>query len=92
MECDITFTKDLELVCRHDQCDLHTSTDVVTIPALNAKCTTPWSTGVTPKCCASDFTLAEIKSMCAKMDSSNNVNAPTAAGTYNESHKASTPT
>lgn len=37
-------------------------------PDLNAKCTTPWAPGVTPTCCASDFTLHEIKQLCAKMD------------------------
>lgn len=78
IECDVTFTKDLELVCRHSQCDLQTTTDVVTRPELNAKCTTPWSTGVTPKCCASDFTLEEVKSLCGKMDSSGDVNGETA--------------
>jgi glycerophosphoryl diester phosphodiesterase len=77
VECDVTFTKDLQLVCRHAQCDLHTTTNVVNIPNLNAKCTTPWAPGVTPKCCASDFTLAEIKTLCAKMDSFG-VNATTA--------------
>jgi glycerophosphoryl diester phosphodiesterase len=71
-ECDVTFTKDIELVCRHAQCDLHTTTDVVLRPELNAKCTTPWQPNSTtsPKCCTSDFTLAEIKTLCAKMDSS----------------------
>jgi glycerophosphoryl diester phosphodiesterase len=80
IECDVTFTKDLELVCRHSQCDLHTTTDIVTRPELNAKCTTPWSTGVSPSCCTSDFSLEEIKTLCAKMDSSNDVNAVTAEG------------
>jgi len=37
---------------------------------MNTKCTTPWATGVSPTCCASDFTLAEIKPLCAKMESS----------------------
>lgn len=69
-ECDVTFTKDLKLVCRHAQCDLHTTTDVVLRPEMNAKCSTPWAPGVSPSCCTSDFTLAEIKSLCAKMDSS----------------------
>lgn len=68
IECDVTFTKDRELICRHAQCDLHTTTNVVTIPELNAKCTIPFTPGVEPKCCASDFTLEEIKTMCAKMD------------------------
>ena len=80
IECDVTFTKDLELICRHSQCDLHTTTDVVAHPELNAKCTTPWSTGVSPKCCASDFTLEEIQSLCGKMDAAGDVNAETAEG------------
>ena len=29
IECDVTFTKDLELVCRHSQCDLATSTNIL---------------------------------------------------------------
>lgn len=70
VECDVTFTKDRQLICRHDQCDLHTTTDVVTRPDLNAKCTTPYTPGGIPNCCASDFTLAEVKTLCAKMDSS----------------------
>jgi len=70
VECDVTFTKDKQLIFRHAQCDLHTTTDVVTRPELNAKCTTPYTPGGSPKCCASDFTLEEIKTLCAKMDSS----------------------
>ena len=72
VECDVTFTQDRALICRHAQCDLHTTTDVVTRPELNAKCTTPFAPGstTTPVCCASDFTLAEIQTLCAKMDSS----------------------
>lgn len=72
IECDVTFTKDRELVCRHDQCDLHTTTNVVTVPELNANCTTPFVQGsdVGPECCTSDFTLVEIKTLCAKMDAS----------------------
>lgn len=69
IECDVTFTKDLELVCRHSQCDLHTTTDVVLRPEMNAKCTTPWVNGTDPRCCTSDFTLEEIQTLCAKMDS-----------------------
>ena len=71
IECDVTFTKDRQLVCRHSQCDMHSTTDVVLRPELNAKCTIPWTgNGTTPMCCTSDFTLAEIKSVCAKMDGS----------------------
>jgi len=71
IECDVTFTKDRELVCRHDQCDLHTTTDVLLRPELAAKCSRDWtgpSPAVAPRCCTSDFTLAEIKTLCAKMD------------------------
>jgi hypothetical protein len=80
IECDVTFTKDKQLVCRHSQCDLHTTTDVVTRSDLNAKCTTPFvaGSGETPNCCTSDFTLEELKTLCAKMDSSGSVNATSA--------------
>jgi glycerophosphoryl diester phosphodiesterase len=83
LECDVAFTKDLQLVCRHDQCDLHTSTNIVTIPELNAKCTTPFKpaqngAAATAKCCTSDITLTEFKSLCGKIDGAN-VNATTPA-------------
>lgn len=42
VECDVTYTKDGALVCRHDECDLHTTTNIVNTP-LNAACTIPWS-------------------------------------------------
>src|SRR5262245_14865323 len=42
VECDVTFTRDGELVCRHSECDLHTTTNIVATP-LNAKCPVPWS-------------------------------------------------
>src|SRR4030088_1256555 len=41
IECDVTFTKDRELVCRHSQCDLHTTTNILTVPALAAKFSQP---------------------------------------------------
>jgi glycerophosphoryl diester phosphodiesterase len=43
IECDVTFTKDRQLVCRHSQCDLHTTTNILSVPALAAKCTQPFS-------------------------------------------------
>src|SRR3954464_15138260 len=71
VECDVTFTKDGALVCRHDECDLHTTTNIVDTP-LNASCTTPWSgAGSAPKCCTSDITLTQFKSLKGKMDASN---------------------
>lgn len=71
VECDVTFTNDGELVCRHAECDLHTTTNIVNTP-LNSQCTVPWSgPGSSPKCCASDLTLAQFKSLTGKMDASN---------------------
>ena len=70
VECDVTFTKDGELVCRHAECDLHTTTNIVATP-LNAKCSVPWSgPNSGPRCCTSDLTLAEFKSLTGKMDAS----------------------
>ena len=80
-ECDVTFTKDGELVCRHDQCDLHTTTNILVTP-LKAKCSKPFtpagfdlSTGkptpATALCCTSDLTVDEFKSLKGKMDASN---------------------
>src|SRR4030081_1312692 len=78
IECDVTFTKDRQLVCRHSQCDLHTTTNILSVPALAAQCSQPFSpadpaTGkkATAKCCTSDITLAEFKTLMAKMDGSN---------------------
>lgn len=74
VECDVTFTSDGELVCRHSECDLHTTTDIVATP-LNDRCTVPWTGPVgaspAPQCCTSDLTLAEYKTLEAKMDASN---------------------
>ncbi|KAE8153677.1 PLC-like phosphodiesterase [Aspergillus avenaceus] len=76
IECDVAFTQDRQLVCRHSQCDLHTTTNILTIPELAAKCTKPFQPATegqpaTAKCCTSDITLAEFKTLCAKMDSGN---------------------
>lgn len=83
LECDVTFTKDKQLVCRHSQCDLHTTTNILAIPELAAKCTEPFTPAVfdfmtfertqsaSAKCCTSDITLDEFKTLCGKMDASN---------------------
>jgi len=79
VECDVTFTKDGQLVCRHDECDLHTTTNIVDTP-LNASCSVPWSgAGSAPRCCASDITLAQFRTLKGKMDASNPA-ATTSAG------------
>ncbi|KAF2219148.1 glycerophosphoryl diester phosphodiesterase [Elsinoe ampelina] len=76
LECDVAFTSDLELVCRHSQCDLHTTTDILLRPELAAKCTQPFTpaNGTSPAsalCCTSDITLAEYGTLCGKVDGSN---------------------
>ena len=77
LECDVTFTKDKELVCRHAQNDLHTTTNILATP-LAAKCTkgfTPHdpekNTPASAECRTSDITLAEFKTLRGKMDASN---------------------
>ena len=72
MECDVTFTADGELVCRHAECDLHTTTNILETP-LASKCSVgPDMSSPTPyanvRCCTSDITLAEFKTLCGKMD------------------------
>lgn len=76
LECDVTFTADGELVCRHDQCDLHTTTNIVATP-LGDKCSQPFTpadpaagTLASARCCASDITLEEFKTLKGKMDAS----------------------
>jgi glycerophosphoryl diester phosphodiesterase len=73
LECDVTFTKDKQLVCRHAQNDLHTTTDIL-VTGLAEKCTTGFSpasgdTGASAECRTSDLTLAEFKTLHPKMDS-----------------------
>jgi glycerophosphoryl diester phosphodiesterase len=81
LECDVTFTQDKELVCRHSQCDLHTTTNILETE-LAERCSVPFQPAVfdaqgnlissaTAKCCTSDITLAEFKSLKGKMDAFN---------------------
>lgn len=72
MECDVAFTKDLELVCRHAQNDLHTTTNILATD-LAANCTTPFApasgdSSAQAECRTSDITLAEYKTLTGKMD------------------------
>jgi glycerophosphoryl diester phosphodiesterase len=80
IECDVTFTNDTELVCRHSQCDLHTTTNILATD-LAEKCSIPFSPAVkdangdiitpaTAQCCTSDISLAEYKTLRGKMDAS----------------------
>lgn len=82
IECDVAFTKDKKLVCRHSHCDLHTTTNILQIPELAAKCTKAFSpydpkTGkaASASCCTTDIDLTEFKSLCARMDGTPNPNA-----------------
>lgn len=77
VECDVTFTKDKELVCRHAQNDLHTTTNILATP-LAAKCTKAFipfdaetNAPAAAECRTSDITLAEFKTLRGKMDASN---------------------
>jgi glycerophosphoryl diester phosphodiesterase len=78
VECDVTFTRDRELVCRHSQCDLHTTTNILQVAELAAKCSQPFTpydpaknTPASARCCTSDITLAEFRTLQGKMDAAN---------------------
>ncbi|MEM7193353.1 MAG: glycerophosphodiester phosphodiesterase family protein [Pseudomonadota bacterium] len=67
LECDVTFTRDRELVCRHAQDDLHTSTDILST-ALADRCVQPSTATsdnvrVDAQCRTSDITLSEFKAL-----------------------------
>jgi glycerophosphoryl diester phosphodiesterase len=81
LECDVTFTKDKELVCRHAQNDLHTTTNILATP-LASTCIRPFTpatfdangtrlTAASAECRTSEITLAEFKTLRGKMDASN---------------------
>jgi glycerophosphoryl diester phosphodiesterase len=81
LECDVTFTKDRELVCRHSQCDLHTTTNILAIAELASKCSVPFTPAIlgsggeviepaTARCCTSDITVDEFRMLSGKMDAS----------------------
>ena len=75
LDCDVTFTKDKELVCRHAQNDLHTTTNILQTN-LASKCTKPFSSAsgssdASAECRTSDITLAEYRTLDGKMDAAN---------------------
>lgn len=78
IECDVTFTKDRELVCRHSQCDLHTTTNILAMPDIASQCSVPFTPAdpangkdAAAKCCTSDITLSQFRRLTGKMDASN---------------------
>ena len=75
LECDVTFTSDRALVCRHSQCDLHTTTNILQTPLAESCSVPPAMNSSTPfknvQCCTSDLTLDEFKSLKGKVDFGN---------------------
>lgn len=78
LECDVAFTRDRQLVCRHSQNDLHTTTDILATP-LAARCHKPFTPArfgsdgqltqpAAAECRTSDITLAEFRTLRGKMD------------------------
>ena len=78
IECDVTFTRDRQLVCRHAQDDLHTTTDILLTP-LAARCAEPFrpaqfdaqgalTAPASAQCRTSDITLAEFRTLRGKRD------------------------
>lgn len=72
LECDVTFTGDLELVCRHAQNDLHTTTNILATDLADT-CITPFTPAsgdeaATAECRTSELTLAEFMTLTPKMD------------------------
>ena len=83
LECDVTFTKDRQLVCRHAQDDLHTTTNILATD-LASKCTAPFVPAAagqkaSAECRASDVTLAEFRTLNGKMDAADPAAATVAA-------------
>lgn len=81
VECDVTFTKDRELVCRHAQNDLHTTTNILATE-LASKCIKPFTPATldasgnvaipaSAECRSSEITLAEFRTLRGKMDAAN---------------------
>ena len=72
LECDVTFTQDLELVCRHAQNDLHTTTNILATPLADT-CVAPFTaasgdTAATAECRTSEITLDQYRTLTPKMD------------------------
>ncbi|MGM0985817.1 MAG: glycerophosphodiester phosphodiesterase family protein [Pseudomonadota bacterium] len=75
LECDVTFTADQALVCRHSQCDLHSTTNIVATD-LAQKCSVPpafnaageLTNAADIQCCTSDISLAEFRTLEGKME------------------------
>lgn len=78
LECDVTFTKDKQLVCRHSQCDLAETTDILLHDDIAKQCRQPFSPAdlangkpAAVQCCTSDISLAQFKQLKGKMEGAN---------------------
>lgn len=86
LECDVAFTNDGELVCRHAQNDLHTTTNILATPLAN-QCTVPPIVDAKGKltnadsieCRTSDISAAQFKALTGKMDAANKKKQPVLA-------------
>ncbi len=78
VECDVTFTSDGALVCRHAQNDLHTTTNILVSPYAD-RCIKPFTPAVldanggvtkaaSAECRTSELTLDEFRTLRGKMD------------------------
>lgn len=74
LECDVTFTADRVLVCRHAQCDLHTTTNILETP-LATRCREPFTPAdpvsgraAGASCCTSALTVDEFLGLCGRRD------------------------
>jgi glycerophosphoryl diester phosphodiesterase len=70
LECDVTFTEDLELVCRHAQNNLNTTTNILTSPLADT-CVQPFTPAngdisASAECRTSEITLAEFRTLTPK--------------------------
>lgn len=73
VECDVTFTKDKELVCRHAQNDLHTTTNILASDLADT-CVQPFGVAdgkASAECRTAELTLAQFKTLNGKMDAAN---------------------
>jgi len=84
VECDVSVARDMSFVCRHSNCDLAITTDLLSgrHPHLAARCSVPFAPA-TPsapahaRCCTYDFTLAELRTLCLTMEATPNASAAT---------------
>ena len=95
VECDVTFTSDGTLVCRHAQNDLHTTTNILTSQYAD-RCVKPFTPATidasgkvtkaaAAECRTSELTLGEFKSLRGKMDAFNS------AATTPQQYQSGTP-